>query len=257
MHPAPLLSLLSIASVTAALQTQLKDTEICSTNPLAVPGSQLVCPAPQPKPPTPVLKGKTVLPFIKVEPELWDENDERYIHPSEYKLPPPWEGPEECVTQFCIYANKETADGGMALITTARNAYLAAHFPPAPRLNREIEIEPSAYYEAEVPGKGVGLVANRTIRKGEVIFRRLPTLLIQATPHTDLDPEVREQLYAAALDRLPAPARRKFMRQMGDTVYARAEKNSFRVFVDGDHEHSAHLAIYPDVSRFNHDCRPK
>jgi hypothetical protein len=44
---------------------------------------------------------------------------------------------------------------------------------------------------------------------------------------------------------------------MGSSMYDKSEMNAFRMFVDGDHEHSAHLAVFPEVSKMNHDCRPK
>jgi hypothetical protein len=141
----------------------------------------------------------------------------------------------------------------MSLITTARNAYLTANSV----IPRGVGIEPTAFYEAEVPGKGAGLFANRTIRKGEIIMRRAPAMLIQSTPHLDLDPEVREKLYRDAVDRLPEPTRERFLRQTGDTIYDKVEKNSFRMFVDGDRKQSVHLGLFPEVSKFNHDCRPK
>jgi hypothetical protein len=108
-----------------------------------------------------------------------------------------------------------------------------------------------------VPGKGIGLIANRTIRKGEIIMQRVPALLIQDTPHADLDRETREELYQTAVDRLPEPTQERFLRQMGTTLFDKVEKNAFRMFVDGDHRHSLHLGVFPEVSRFNHDCRPK
>jgi hypothetical protein len=247
MHLRRLVSVLSLGHVITAFQTHADTHEICLSSPLLqheVHVEQPICAA------------HTIQPaqnFIQVEPELWDENDERYIPAKDYKLSPPWKGPESCFTEFCIYSNKEIGGSGMVLITAARQAYLAANFPvPA-----QSSIEPTAYYEKKIPGKGIGLVANRTIHKGEIIFRALPAMLIQATPHMDLDPEVREDLYRQAVDKLPESTREKFMKQMGDTIYAKMEKNAFRLYTDGDKAHSAHLASYPDVSRFNHDCRPK
>ncbi|SPQ18409.1 11710e0e-142a-46de-943a-1574ed97504a [Thermothielavioides terrestris] len=180
-------------------------------------------------------------------PELWDERDGPYQQAQGYGVLPQWQGLEHCATEFCLFSNREAGEG-IALITTARNAYLASNYVPSPTTG----VEPTAYYEAEVPGKGRGLIANRTIRRGEIIMQRLPVLLIQMTPHVNLDPELREQLYQAAVDRLPEPTRARFMRQMGATVYDKVEKNSFRMFVDD----SLHLGMFPDVSKFNHDCRP-
>jgi hypothetical protein len=159
---------------------------------------------------------------------------------------------EKCFAEFCLFSNPDFGEG-MSLITTSRNAYLAAKSSAPPITG----IESTAYYEAEVPGKGAGLFANRTIRKGEIIFQRQPALVIQSTPHLDLDPDVREELYRLAIDRLPEATKARFMRQVGDTVYDKVEKNSFRVFLDGDRKHSPHLGLYPEVSKFNHDCRPK
>ncbi|KAL2138647.1 hypothetical protein VTI28DRAFT_6462 [Corynascus sepedonium] len=143
--------------------------------------------------------------------------------------------------------------GGMSLITSPRMAHVVADSQDSLLSSG---IEPEAFYEVEIPGKGSGLIANRTIRKGEIIMQRAPALLIQNHPHIDLEPGLRLEMYQAAVDRLPEPTRTNFLRQTGDTVYEKVEKNSFRVFVDGNTQHSAHLGIFPEVSKFNHDCRP-
>ncbi|KAL2184008.1 SET domain-containing protein, partial [Thermothelomyces heterothallicus CBS 203.75] len=169
-----------------------------------------------------------------------------------HELPDPWKGPEQCHAGFCLFSNSE-AGGGLSLITTPRIAHLIATSKEIPE---STGIEPEAFYEAEVPGKGSGLIANRTIHKGEVIMQRGPALLIQSVPHIDLEPGRRLELYQAAVDRLPEPMRSRFLRQAGDTVYDKVEKNSFRVFLDGDRKHSIHLGLFPDMSKFNHDCRP-
>ena len=69
-----------------------------------------------------------------------------------------------------------------------------------------------AFYEAEVPGKGIGLFANRTIKKGEIVMQQTPALLIQSTPHLDLEPEVREELYKEAVGILLEGTREQFLR---------------------------------------------
>lgn len=206
---------------------------------------RVTCAAPQPK-------QKPQLLFEVETPELWTSEHDRYERPRDYKLPPAWKGPEHCFAEFCLFSNPDAGEG-MALITTARNAYITANsFIP-----RSVGVEPTAFYEAEVPGKGTGLIANRTIRKGEIIMQRAPAVLIQSTPHLDLEPEVREKLYRDAVDKLPEPTRGRFLRQTGDTIYDKVEKNSFRMFVDGDRKQSLHLGLFPEVSKFNHDCRPK
>ncbi|KAK4240433.1 SET domain-containing protein 5 [Achaetomium macrosporum] len=238
--------LATILEIAAALSHHVEEAKHCSWSPLLGRQDQLTCAAPRPKEQTqPTVDWKVEI------PELWDEHGERYLPPKAYKLAPPWVGPEQCFTEFCLFSNRD-AGQGMALVTTARNAYLTAHYPAPPASG----VEPTAFYEEEVPGKGIGLIANRKIRKGEIIMQRVPALLIQDTVHMDLDPEVREQLYQTAVDRLPEATQERFLRQMGNTLFDKVEKNAFRMFVDGDHKHSLHLGVLPEVSRFNHDCRP-
>ncbi len=248
MYSLRIIAGLSAVSLAAGLQGTIIEPETCSWGPF-LRHIQLTCEAPQPKRQTP--QPSTA---FKVDiPELWNSPNERYEPPRKYKLPPGWTGPEHCFTSFCLYSNPDAGNGGMSLITTSRNAFLVANAQLPPSSG----VEPTAYYEAEVPGKGSGLIANRTIRKGEIIMQRAPSLIIQSTPHIDLERETQEKLYQAAVDRLPERARQLFLRQTGDTVYYKAEKNSFRMFVDGNRKHSAHLGLFPEVSKFNHDCRPK
>ena len=244
MYALALIAGLSTVIFAAAFREQLDKPESCSWSPLAVE-DRVTCAAPRPKQRAPLL-------FNVETPELWTSEHDRYERPRDYKVPPPWRGPEHCFTEFCLFSNPDAGEG-MALITTARNAYLTANSA----IPRSLGIERTAYYEAEVPGKGTGLIANRTIRKGEIIMQRAPAMLIQSTPHLDLEPEVREKLYRDAVDRLPEPTRERFLRQTGDTLYDKIEKNSFRMFVDGDRKQSVHLGLFPEVSKFNHDCRPK
>jgi hypothetical protein len=244
MYTLSLITGLSIAGFAAALLKQTGNIEICSWSPL-VREYQLTCAAPLTKQRRPTL--------LNVEPpELWNESDERYETLGAYKLPAPWKGPERCSTEFCLFSNPEAGEG-MSLITTSRSAYVVA----TSKIPTSTGLEPTAFYELEIPGKGVGLVANRTIRKGEIIMQRAPALLIQSSPHLDLEPELRLEVYRAAVDRLPDVTRDRFLRQTGNDMYDKVEKNSFRIFVDGDNKHSAHLGIFPEVSKFNHDCRPK
>ncbi|KAK4041415.1 SET domain-containing protein 5 [Parachaetomium inaequale] len=243
MYTLPLIAGLSITGFATALTEQARNIESCSWSPL-VYEDQFTCAAPLTKQRPPTL--------LKVEtPELWNEFDERYEPPRTYQLPAPWKGPERCSTEFCLFSSP-VAGEGMSLITTSRSAYIVA----TSKIPMSTGLEPTALYEAEIPGKGVGLIANRTIRKGEIIMQRAPALLIQSTPHLDLEPELRLEVYQAAVYRLPEVTRDRFLRQIGNNIYDKVEKNSFRIFVDGDRKHSAHLGIFPEVSKFNHDCRP-
>lgn len=179
-----------------------------------------------------------------------------------------WVGPRHCVREYCVYSNRQFAGGhGMVVITDANNAKRIAQLSdslgdekPGP--------EPPAFYATEVSGKGTGLVANRTIRRGERIMLWQPTYMIHRRLTDALDPEEQQYILDAALMWLPAPRRRAFSRQLGQFGGHRVSDilltNSFQMDVGNmdaaqggqPSDQGHHLGNFPDVSRFNHDCRP-
>lgn len=170
-----------------------------------------------------------------------------------------WEGLETCNRDACIFSNRELG-GGIVLVTSQKNAEIVSEFPEPP----EPPAVPLAFYQAMVPGKGVGLIANRTIHKGEIITVRPATMMVQTGAHVRLDPEARNMLYSRAVARLPGPKQDLFMGQMGKDIDNKIETNCFQVFLDNkdkkDDEETdpgSHLGCFPEISRFNHDCRPK
>lgn len=185
-----------------------------------------------------------------------------------------WDGPHDChptTPDYCIYSKlpaDESGGKGFIVISTTKSMSAISDTPPLPDEEAKSlpAIDPSSYYESEIPGKGIGLIANRTIRTGEIIMRRLPTLLIQFdVPELDSLPgsgnkanelplDQRLDMYEKAVRRMDDKTRELFNRQMGKDAVEKVDKNSFRMFVAGN---EGHLACYPDVSRFNHDCRPK
>ncbi|KAI0007284.1 SET domain-containing protein [Xylariaceae sp. FL0662B] len=167
-----------------------------------------------------------------------------------------WDGFGNCTKGPCIFSNPHIG-GGITLVTSERNARIVAGFPALqtdPNATTTASSEP--FHEAEVAGKGVGLVADRLIRRGEVITVRTPTMMVQTAAHVGLRADDRAELYDGAVDRLPVPRRDAFMRQMGRDVYDKIETNCFQVHIDGANKLGSHLGCYPEISRFNHDCRP-
>ncbi|CAJ2502473.1 Uu.00g098670.m01.CDS01 [Anthostomella pinea] len=158
-----------------------------------------------------------------------------------------WQGPHRCINGTCLFSN-DNIGGGIALITSEHHAKIVASFPQGPAE----EAAPPPFHVAKVAGKGMGLVANRTIRKGEIIMQRTPTLLAQTAPIVDLDPTLRDLLYVLAVEALPDARQAAFMAQVGSDIHDKVNTNCFLVFVDG----SSHLGCYPEVARMNHDCRP-
>ncbi|KAI2462972.1 SET domain-containing protein [Annulohypoxylon bovei var. microspora] len=164
---------------------------------------------------------------------------------------PSWEGPEHCVNETCIFSNQGLGDGSV-LLTTERNARIASNFPIA--VGPTVTTPP--FHIAEVPGKGIGIVSDKKIRKGEIILVRHPTMLVQTAPHVGMEQATRDMLYDLAVENLPQRGQELFMGQMGRDVHDKIETNCFQLYIDGANESGSHLGCYPEISRFNHDCRP-
>lgn len=165
-----------------------------------------------------------------------------------------WDGPRHCIREYCVYSNRQFS-GGIVVITDSANAKRIADLP---HLAIDKTIAPP-YYATEVPGKGIGLVANRTIPRGEPIMTWQPTYMIHRRLTDELTPSEQQHILDAALLKLPAPRRRAFSRQLGQFGGHKVSDilltNSFQMAVDSG-EAGHHLGNFPDVSRFNHDCRP-
>ncbi|KAI1136506.1 SET domain-containing protein [Hypoxylon sp. FL0543] len=162
-----------------------------------------------------------------------------------------WKGPEHCVNETCVFSNEFIGDG-IVLLTTKRNAKIASNFPI-------VSSPPTTtlpFHVAEVPGKGLGIVADRKIRKGETILVRSPTMMVQTAPHVGMEPGTRDILYDIAVGKLPKKGQELFMGQMGKDIHDKIETNCFQLYIDGANESGSHLGCYPEISRFNHDCRP-
>lgn len=108
-----------------------------------------------------------------------------------------------------------------------------------------------------IPGKGIGVRATSPVAYGEKISSFTPVLLLYLDDQS-LTPLERESYLRTAIDQLPAPTRSNFLDltriydddriEVQDIIKA----NSFELQVGG----VMHLAVFPENSRFNHDCGP-
>ncbi|KAK0730195.1 hypothetical protein B0H67DRAFT_478747 [Lasiosphaeris hirsuta] len=153
--------------------------------------------------------------------------------------------------EYCTFLNPHM-NGGLVLLSSEVNVDVIDAFP----FERTLVYEAPPFYLQEMPGKGFGLIANRSILKGEVVMKNTPALLVQFGPHLELDGETRLDFYEKAVRRLPKERQDSFMRQYGEDVFVKIDRNSFRLFINGERKYSGHLGCFPDVSKFNHDCRP-
>ncbi|KAI0386971.1 hypothetical protein F5Y04DRAFT_242706 [Hypomontagnella monticulosa] len=166
-----------------------------------------------------------------------------------------WDGPRHCVREWCVYSNRQFS-GGIVVITNSENVERISRLPDTTTTRSGAP----PFYSTEVPGKGVGLVANRTIRRGEPIMTWQPTYMIHRRLTEALSAEEQQRILDAALLKLPAARRRAFSRQLGQFGVHHVSDilltNSFQMDVGGPNHEGHHLGNFPDVSRFNHDCRP-
>ncbi|KAI1133413.1 hypothetical protein F5Y10DRAFT_260295 [Nemania abortiva] len=163
-----------------------------------------------------------------------------------------WSGPEYCVNETCVFSHG-ARNGGIALITSPQHAHIIQNYA----VDADAGAFPPPFHVEEIEGKGIGLRANRSIAKGEVLMVRAASLVVQTDAIGELEDEVRDTMYDIAMARLPKGRREAFMAQMGRDVHDKIDTNCFQIFIHGAGEKgTSHLACYPDVARLNHDCRP-
>lgn len=113
-----------------------------------------------------------------------------------------------------------------------------------------------SYLMRKFPGKGRGLVANKTIHRGDQILASTPLLLSDPDAY-NLVEEERFALLRRGVDQLPPDSRSLFWSQMGhfndgDPIDDRINTNAFDIEIDGNSQY----ASLPEIAWMNHDCRP-
>jgi hypothetical protein len=166
--------------------------------------------------------------------------------------PSGWIGPQQCLGENCIYSHSRFG-GGIVLITNEQAARRAAEYP----FIKEEELASPPYFMAEVPGKGRGIIANRTIRRGEPISRWPPAMAVHLDLHMRVSAEERIDIYEAAVQKLPQSRQKGFLSQVGDDILTKFDTNAFHMKIDTGAESGLHLGSFPEAALYNHDCRPK
>ncbi|GKT45360.1 uncharacterized protein ColSpa_05541 [Colletotrichum spaethianum] len=176
-----------------------------------------------------------------------------------------WHGPHACAGVYCVYSRPSFASGrGIVLVSTAYNAEEASHLSAFATDSIKGEGDSELFRVVEMPGKGLGLVANQPIRRGQRIMAHPPAVVVHRRFVDEIDLEGQYRLLDVAAAQLPEETRKAFMAQMGQ---AAAHKSTGQKVHDIMHTNSFELGLrikdghhfgnYPEVSRFNHDCRPK
>lgn len=187
-------------------------------------------------------------------------------------LPDPWTVRPACsentTTQFCVFTTTAIHDNrGLSIITKPEIARLMARSPvfslnSKPVLSSLSENDPRAppYIVAAVPGKGMGVVATRTIERGDLI-KAHPAIAIFHNSAVEKDsPQYVDHhgpLRELAVKQLPPASQDLFMsmaahNESEEPIIERIYTNTFGEDFGGE-EHSI---VVPETARLNHDCRP-
>lgn len=177
----------------------------------------------------------------------------------------PWTFWPECYSNenqtepVCVFSDQSFAGGrGIYIVTTAPLAYQMLKKPaftdPAAldRINRHAN---PPFETREFPGKGRGLVANKTLNRGDQIFASTPLVITNPLSYNLVEPE-RLRLAYRGVESLPPASEKLFWALLdhfkGDPVDDRINTNAFEIEIDGVGQY----AVLPEIAMLNHDCRP-
>ncbi|KAI0384297.1 SET domain-containing protein [Hypomontagnella monticulosa] len=183
----------------------------------------------------------------------------------------PWMFPPVCIqpekggkSKLCVYTyTKLRGETGISLITTPETAAAGIGIleDPDPKWenwarDRPLVVsDPPPYEVRELKDKGMGVIANRTIRKDEVVMLRYPVIVRMMDPRPWKHQDVMKMLHRAAVQ-LPAKDGLEMLKlahsKGGYIIDDIVNTNAFGVLLD-DVDHSG---LYLDVSRINHACQP-
>lgn len=176
--------------------------------------------------------------------------------------PKGWIDTKRCVRKFfCLFANQQFAGGqGIAFISTRENFERIKEIVERSSASHEggTVLLPEPFHSAQIKGKGMGLVADKPLRRGARLMSMPPVFIAHRNFLERVPPDYQGPLLDLAVDLLPPSTRAVFLSQMTRFAGNRAADimatNSFQMNLGGEDGH--HFGNYPAVSRFNHDCRP-
>lgn len=191
--------------------------------------------------------------------------------------PSPWSYNPVCTGYFdvldgplCVYTNSSFSSGrGISIFTTPKIASEFAALLPFhdDSILSQHGINPvaaaadndgqSPWYTKPLEGKGIGMLASRPLKRGDLVAAYTPFLL--AHMENLLSTVERERFLRVAVDQLPAASRERYFSLA--TIYDDprvvvqdvVKANAFEMQVGGQ----MHLAVFPEASRMNHACGPK
>ncbi|EQB55494.1 hypothetical protein CGLO_04585 [Colletotrichum gloeosporioides Cg-14] len=219
------------------------------------------------------LRGARICPRTPLEESLlecsaWDvaktenQSERNLRNNTRQNEPVEWTGPHGCAGNFCLYANRGFAAGrGVVIISTLENVQKLKGMEAKFQIADDPSASKPSFRVTEVEGKGLGMIANKSLARGDTVMLKTPVLIahrafIERTPPAEQHP-----LLDFVAQLLPASTRETFLGQMGHfgghKVVDIMQTNSFQMDLGGGAQGDGHhYGNYPEVSRYNHDCRP-
>lgn len=152
---------------------------------------------------------------------------------------------------FCVYTDPEFFHGrGITLITTSSimESVNIPEMEDVPQGCGNVAVD-EPYVEQYIPGKGIGLVANRLIKRGEVIIFEPPSIIVNLDMGGLVKEETRLEMQWEGIYNLPRETKSKSLGLMGhfggDHLDDVLNTNAFGVDFGGSVDHRA---LFPQVS---------
>jgi hypothetical protein len=167
---------------------------------------------------------------------LKDVQESNLESPSDSNAPDCIQSPSN-IDQYCAYTIPEFASGrGLSIVVSPHNLHNIIDTNITHNL-----LEPSYplstdlphFYETTLPGRGRGLIANHTFKRGDLIMIARPVLIIDESSFDTLAKEERFAFQRRAVEALPEEGRHLFRALAahwgGDEVEDRIITNAFGV----------------------------
>ncbi|KAH8665024.1 hypothetical protein BGZ60DRAFT_432276 [Tricladium varicosporioides] len=166
------------------------------------------------------------------------------------------------ISPFCLFTSTEYRAGrGISIVSKPEIAREISNLPAfninAPDPTQD---QPPPYEIKYVVGKGMGVIANRTIQRGERLFAHSVIAIYSNEAFlTRWSKEygLRTKLMEEGVEQLPAESARLFHAMIGqhdafNDVIGKLNVNTFGEEFGGED----HSIVVPETARMNHDCRP-
>ncbi|KAM7205101.1 hypothetical protein V8F33_001342 [Rhypophila sp. PSN 637] len=175
---------------------------------------------------------------------------------------------------YCVFSDDNFAEGrGTSFVTTSTRAAHLASYPAFTEpetikgTNQDlVRTIPAVYDMQEFPGKGMGLVAKKDIKRGDLIMANTVSLMIDYRVFEELPEDEWMELQASAVDYLPGPHKSVIMNLSthdgGDLTHIQkvnkiTTTNAFDIDprADDAEQDNGFFVVFPEIARMNHDCR--